>query len=104
MALDFDDRADLVERLADTLEPSTDAEYVTAWEAELRQRIEEHERGESKGIPWEQARKQIFGADAEDETSSALTGNTGPARASRGDQRIPTLPATEPKGRSALRV
>jgi putative addiction module component (TIGR02574 family) len=70
MALDLDDRAELVEQLSDTLEPSTDPEYVAAWEAELRRRIDAHESGESKGIPWEEARKQIFDlgtADAEDE-------------------------------------
>jgi putative addiction module component (TIGR02574 family) len=58
-ALDFDERADLVERLADTLEPSTDPEYVAAWETEIRLRIESHERGDSKPIPWREAIEQI---------------------------------------------
>jgi putative addiction module component (TIGR02574 family) len=57
--LDFDERADLVERLADTLEPSTDPQYLAAWEAEIRARIEAFERGESKGIPWREAIEQI---------------------------------------------
>jgi putative addiction module component (TIGR02574 family) len=57
--LDLDDRADLIQRLADTLEPSTDPAYVAAWESEIRSRIESVERGESKGIPWREAIEQI---------------------------------------------
>jgi putative addiction module component (TIGR02574 family) len=65
--LDFDERADLIQRLADTLEPSTDPEYVAAWEAEISARIDAHERGESKAIPWREAIEQIKRGEADDE-------------------------------------
>jgi putative addiction module component (TIGR02574 family) len=67
MALDLDDRADLIARLTDTLEPSTDPEYLAAWEAEIRERIAQVERGETRGIPWREAIEQIRRGEIDDE-------------------------------------
>ena len=59
MALDNADRTELAEMLAGTLEPSTDPEYVAAWEDEIRRRIAEVESGAEKPIPWREAMEQI---------------------------------------------
>ncbi len=59
LALDADDRMELIDRLSETLEPSTDPEYTAAWEAEIRERIQQVERGQSAPIPWRQAIDQI---------------------------------------------
>ena len=61
MKLGEEDREELVDKLRDTLEPSTDPQYLSEWEAEIVKRLEAHERGESKALPWTEARQQIFG-------------------------------------------
>lgn len=53
------DREELIERLADTLKPSTDADYIAAWQAEIQARIQQVERGEVTPIPWKEAIDQI---------------------------------------------
>ena len=59
IALDYDDRAELVELLADTLEPSTDPEYVAAWEAEIEARLSEIDSGQATMIPVDEAMRMI---------------------------------------------
>jgi hypothetical protein len=59
LALDAADRMELIDRLSETLEPSTDPEYAAAWEAEIRERIQQVERGQSAPIPWRHALDQI---------------------------------------------
>ncbi|HSV12888.1 MAG TPA: addiction module protein [Tepidisphaeraceae bacterium] len=59
MALDDEDRAELVDELLGTLEPRVDQEYVTAWEKEISSRIADFESGKAKGIPWEDVLKQL---------------------------------------------
>ncbi len=54
MALDEDDLVEVVGRLSEKLEPSTEPDYVEAWEAEINDRLGQYERGEVKGIPWRQ--------------------------------------------------
>ncbi len=61
MKLDEEDREELVDKLRDTLEPSIDPQYVAEWEAEIASRLEAHEKGESKSLPWTEARRQMFG-------------------------------------------
>ena len=64
MRLDPADRFELVDRLVETAEPSDDPKCLAEWEAEIRQRIGEIDRGEVKMIPWEEARKNMFGSGA----------------------------------------
>jgi len=52
------DRAALLEHLMRTLD--SDPEVNAAWDAEVRRRIDEVERGDVKTIPWSVARKQVF--------------------------------------------
>jgi putative addiction module component (TIGR02574 family) len=59
MQLEPDDRAELVDRLEESLEPSQDPAYVAAWEAEIRERIASVERGAERPIPWREAMDQI---------------------------------------------
>jgi putative addiction module component (TIGR02574 family) len=59
LALNAADRIELIDRLSETLEPSTDSEYTAAWEAEIRERIQQVERGQSAPIPWRDAMNQI---------------------------------------------
>ena len=66
LALDAAERADLVDQLITTLEPSTDRRYVSEWTEEIKCRIDEHESGETQAIPWEEARRRIFGDSSED--------------------------------------
>ena len=57
------ERADLVDQLIVTLEPSSDPQYVAEWSEEIRHRIDEHDSGATKAIPWEEAQRRIFGAE-----------------------------------------
>jgi putative addiction module component (TIGR02574 family) len=64
LALPEDARTDLVEALIESLdapaEPS--AEVEAAWTEEIARRLKEVEAGAVKPIPWEEARKMIFGS------------------------------------------
>ncbi|HWB54937.1 MAG TPA: addiction module protein [Tepidisphaeraceae bacterium] len=59
LALDAADRMELVDRLSETLAPSDDPEYTAAWEAEIRDRIQQVKRGQSAPLPWKEAMNQI---------------------------------------------
>ena len=59
MALDEDDRVELIDQLSDTLEPSTDPEYVAAWEAEIKARLDDIDSGRAKMIPAEETIRLI---------------------------------------------
>jgi putative addiction module component (TIGR02574 family) len=61
LALEPADRAAIVDELMDTLEPSTNAEYVSRWTQEIQSRIEDHESGKVKAASWDEARTRIFG-------------------------------------------
>lgn len=65
MALEPDDRMELVDKLSESLEISTDPQYIAEWEAEIARRIEQVERGEVTPIPWREAIKQL-GSDKDD--------------------------------------
>lgn len=60
-ALPPEDRARLAEELLASLQP-TDPDIEAAWDAELRRRIAEIERGAVQVIPAEQAFAQVRGA------------------------------------------
>ena len=61
LALPEGQRADLLARLMDSLNVLPDADDDQAWDTEIARRLEEVRSGKQKGIPWEEARKQIFG-------------------------------------------
>ncbi len=65
MALDPAEREELAERLLGSIEPSTDPEYVAAWEAEIQRRITDMDAGVTPAIPWEEARKTMFGGGSD---------------------------------------
>jgi hypothetical protein len=59
LALNEAERAELAARLLETLDPSTDIDYVAAWESELQERIRQLDSGEVRAIPWTEARRMI---------------------------------------------
>ena len=61
LALPERQRADLLARLMDSLNVLPVADDDQAWDTEIARRLEEVRSGKQKGIPWEEARKQIFG-------------------------------------------
>ncbi len=58
LALNDEDRADLLDQLS-LLEPSSDPEYVAAWKAEIKSRIDEIDSGRCKMIPADEAMRMI---------------------------------------------
>jgi putative addiction module component (TIGR02574 family) len=58
-------RAELAHRLLETVSEedvhAIDPEIDAAWREEARRRSAQLRSGEVKGIPWEEARRQIFG-------------------------------------------
>ena len=63
LALPEDARTDLVEALIESLEPPAEspAEVDAAWTDEIARRLKDVETGAVKPIPWDEARKMIFG-------------------------------------------
>jgi putative addiction module component (TIGR02574 family) len=63
LALPEDARTDLVEALIESLEPPAEspAEVEAAWAEEIARRLKDVETGAVKPIPWDEARKMIFG-------------------------------------------
>ena len=57
------DRGEVAARLLDSLDGIDDPDDDAAWEAEIRSRVDDAVSGRVKGIPWEEARKQIFSDD-----------------------------------------
>jgi putative addiction module component (TIGR02574 family) len=56
------ERADLAVRLLDSLDPETEADRQTAWDQEIRRRIEDLDSGRVKPVPWREARRRILGS------------------------------------------
>lgn len=54
------DRADLAAKLIDSLDPTADEGVDFAWAAEIKQRVQDLETGQVKGIPWPEARRMIL--------------------------------------------
>jgi putative addiction module component (TIGR02574 family) len=64
LALPEDARTDLVEALIESLEAPAEspAEVEAAWTDEIARRLKDVETGAVKPIPWDEARKMIFGS------------------------------------------
>lgn len=64
LALPEDARADLAAALLESLDEPTDPphEVEAAWTDEIARRLREVETGAVKPIPWEEARRMIFGS------------------------------------------
>lgn len=60
LELDADERYLLAVRLEMSLEEARDPGYDAAWEAEIKRRVEEVERGEADEMEWDDAMKVIF--------------------------------------------
>jgi putative addiction module component (TIGR02574 family) len=67
MALDSWERNEIAERLLGSIEPSTDAGYIAAWDEEIGRRVQDLESGAVKTVSWEEAIANIRrgGRDAE---------------------------------------
>jgi putative addiction module component (TIGR02574 family) len=59
MTLDNDDRAELIDRLADSLEAGTDSDYLRAWETEIADRLARIDSGQAKMIPAEESIRRL---------------------------------------------
>lgn len=64
LALPEDSRTHLVEALIESLDPTADPahEVEAAWADEIARRLRQVETGAVKPIPWDEARKMIFGS------------------------------------------
>ena len=61
MKLSDAERADLVACLLASLEPKTQERFDELWGPEIERRIHAIDSGSATLIPWEEARKRIFG-------------------------------------------
>lgn len=59
LALDEEDRAELVTVLLDSLEPEMDAAQSARWDEELRRRADELASGAVRGIPWSEVHERL---------------------------------------------
>lgn len=65
LSLNEADRLEMIERLADSLAESADADVAAAWDAEIDRRLEDIAAGRATFTSWEEARRRIVGqADA----------------------------------------
>ena len=55
------ERGEIAAILFDSVELESPEEVEKAWDEEIVRRIEDVRSGKEKPIPWEEARKQIFG-------------------------------------------
>lgn len=60
LELDEEERQLLAIRLEASLGEAKDPGYDAAWEAEIKRRVEEVERGEADEVDWDEAMKFIF--------------------------------------------
>ena len=68
-ALNDAERDELFDMLRVATEPSTDPEYIAAWDAEIRDRLADIESGTAKMIPWEQALEMIRRGEVDGEAT-----------------------------------
>ncbi len=68
LALSEDDRAELADRLLDSLPPDVPSQLHPAWRAELRRRAAQVDSGEVKPIPWQEVRRLAWEALDQEET------------------------------------
>ena len=56
-------RAELAGRLIESLDRSSDEGIEAAWSDEIRDRLDQIDSGGVEAVPWEEARRRIFGQD-----------------------------------------
>ncbi len=59
MQLSEEERADLAARLLESLDPAEEGDVESAWDQEIRTRIEELDSGSTRAVPWSEARRLI---------------------------------------------
>lgn len=69
MALDESDRIEFADRLVESLEPTTDNEYLEAWDREIASRLDDIDSGRAKMISGDESIRMIreqAGCDADE--------------------------------------
>ena len=61
LRLTDDERGQIADRLLDTLAGPADPDVQQAWADEIARRLAEVRAGTADTVPWEEARRQIFG-------------------------------------------
>lgn len=62
MLLPESERGELAAELLASLDAGADADAQAAWEAEIRQRVDDLDAGRAEPVPWEEAIRAIEGA------------------------------------------
>jgi putative addiction module component (TIGR02574 family) len=60
LSLGESDRASLAGALIESLDSSSDADAVAAWDAEIERRVRELESGSVETVPWSEVRQRLF--------------------------------------------
>jgi putative addiction module component (TIGR02574 family) len=68
LRLSEEDRAELADRLLESIDPDADDDLNAApgdlldpsWAEEIRRRVEDMKEGRVKGIPWEEVRRRLL--------------------------------------------
>ena len=55
------ERAELAAKLIESIDPTTDADWAEAWDAEIAKRVDELDQGNVKTIPWNEVRQMMLG-------------------------------------------
>jgi len=69
MALPDEERAELADRLLDSLPAPFMSELHPSWKAELKRRSDEIEKGEVSPIPWEEVKRAAWNYSDTDTSS-----------------------------------
>ena len=69
MKLPEADRLEVAEALYQSVEGPGDPDAEQAWSDEIARRLKSIDQGQSTLVPWDKARRQIMGADADEGTS-----------------------------------
>ncbi len=73
LALPATDRAELTDRLLESFDGEDDADGDAGpdlhpeWDDEIARRLADYRAGKVTPVPWEEARRQIFAADGDDD-------------------------------------
>ncbi|MFO0700547.1 MAG: addiction module protein [Nitrospira sp.] len=59
LKLSANERAEVAERLIDSLEDAPDTDVEQAWQEEVHRRLQQLECGEVKTIPWEEVQRRL---------------------------------------------
>lgn len=55
------ERAELADKLLESIDPALDTGWAESWDAEIAKRIDDLDQGNVKTIPWAEARRIISG-------------------------------------------